>query len=156
MIHKWRQIWQKSVYFFMSMNNKSIQTRITFWLSSAPWFFHLWVKGQTGAADTFYVQLVSMTFLFLSPWNLISLTWKRPLGLVLINLLVKRLKQKKVICCQLKLLVMESSQYSAAAGVIAHFSAICFNSLYIHAIVRPVCNSRVSSFSVICLMGAVQ
>lgn len=51
---------------------------------------------------------------------------------------------------------MESSRHPTIAGMITYFSAIYFNSLYIHGIGRPVCESRESSFSVISLMEAVR
>lgn len=132
------------------------------WLSSTLPFFDLRVRGQTWVVDTittFFLHhyFQRPVFLLLSLWNLIRLTWKRPLCLVLINLLLKRLKQKKVICCQLRPLVMESSRHPMMAGMITYFSAIYFNSLYIHAIGRPVCESREeSSFSVISLIEVVR
>lgn len=51
---------------------------------------------------------------------------------------------------------MESSRHPTMAGMITYFSAIYFNSLYIHGSGRPVCESRESSFSVISLMEAVR
>ena len=51
---------------------------------------------------------------------------------------------------------MESSPHPLMAGVITYFSAIYFNSLYIHAIGRAVRESRQSSFSVISLIEAVR
>lgn len=65
-------------------------------------------------------------------------------------------KSTKVICYQLKPLVMESSWHPMMAGMITYLSAISFNSLYIHAIGRPVCESKESFFSVINLMEAVR
>ncbi len=143
-------------YYFFCMSMISMNIKKVFWLSSTLLSFYLRVKSQTWVAGTGFIQFISKTFLFLSPWNIISLTWERPPGLVLINLLLKLLKQKKVICCQLKLLVMESSRHRVTARMIAYFSAIYFNSLCTQAIVRPACKSRESSFSVISLMEAVR
>lgn len=117
----------------------------------------LWPSDQRITTFFFlHSSFQRLVFLFLCPWNLISLTWKRPLSLVLINLLLKRLKQKKVICCQLKLLVMESPRHPMMAEMITYFLAIYFNSLYMYAIPRPICESKESSFSIISLMEAVR
>lgn len=142
------------------MNYNNVGTRKTIWLSSILWSFDVRVRGQTWVVDTittfFLTQFQRVVFLFLLPWNLIRLTWKRPLGLALVNVLLKQFKQKRVICYQLKPLVMESLRHPLMARMITYFSAISFNSLYIHAIGRPICESRESSFSVISSMEAVR
>lgn len=55
---------------------------------------------------TFLYRCFKDLFLFLSAQNRIRLTAERPLSLVLMNLLLKELKQKEAICYQRKLPLM--------------------------------------------------
>lgn len=55
---------------------------------------------------TFLYRCFKDLFLFLYAQNRIRLTAERPLSLVLMNLLLKELKQKEAICYQHKLPLM--------------------------------------------------
>lgn len=140
MLIYWSRQIQDKVSFLTSMKQESLYLFVIYFVS-------LLIFGSEARlllwTQVFFIQLFQrLVFLFPSPQNLIRPTPERPLGFVLINPLLKQLKQKKVICCQLKLPLMERLWHHIMAWMITYLFAIYFNSLYIHAICRPVCEGE--------------